>query len=177
MKNKTLQGNVVNDLTRHSALHLACRLNNEKMVEILLRHGADANIADRLKEPRFTAMHRAAWNGNLNIIKLLITYQFNCRKYINKIMNIKEPPYNYMSVFLILCVTGNVECMKYLYSNFSELIETKAKDTSGRNGIYLAARNKNLDMLEYLFTNVYDDKKLLNIMINAVPYQNSGRVK
>ena len=172
-----VQSGIVNNLTHKSLLHAACRLNNVKMVEMLLRHGADANIADGGKRPTFTTMHRAAWNGNLNIIKLLIKYQFNCRKYINSIISTKEPPHNLMSVFLVLCLEGHVKCMEYLYSNFSEWIDTNVKDTWGHNGIYLAVQNQNFEILEYLFTKVYDDKKLLKIMINASLDHDSGRVK
>ena len=149
------------------------------MVEVLLRHGADANVADcgGGKKRTFTPMHWAARNENLNIIQLLIKYQFNCTKYINSIMNIKQAPYNLMSVFLILCFNGNVKCMEYLYSNFGEIMETKATDKWGHNGIYLAVANKNLDMLRYLFAKVYDDDKLLSIMINAASHHHSTRVK
>ena len=166
----------MNNLAPNSLLHLACRLNREKIVEILLRHGADANIKDTGKKRTFTTMHWAAWNGNLSIMKLLIEYQFNYKKLINNRISIKQAPYNLMSVFLILCSNGNVECMKYLYSNFGEIIETKAKDMWGHNGIYLAVVNKNLDMLEYLFTNVYINDGLRNLMINAVSHQASVRV-
>ena len=167
----------MNNLAHNSLLHAACRLNNEKIVEILLRHGADANIADSRKKRTFTAMHWAAWNGNLHIMKLLIKYQFNYRKYINSVMNTNRAPYNLMSVFLILCFNGNVKCMKYLHSNFGEIIETKAIDTWGHNGIYLAVANKNLKMLKYLVSNVYSDEQFLKIMINAVPHHDSARVK
>ena len=45
-----------------------------QIAEILLEHGADANIGDQTGA---TPMHRGASKGNLDIVKLLLNY--NCR--------------------------------------------------------------------------------------------------
>ena len=170
------QSGIVNNVTHNSLLHVACKENREKIVEILLQHGADANITDNRQKATFTAMHWAVWKKNLNIMKLLIKYKFNCRKYINNIMS-KREPYNLMSVFLVLCSNGSVECMECLYSKFGELIQIEVKDRRGRNGVFLAIVNKHLDMLEYLFKNVYIDERLRKRMLNAVSHNDSVPVK
>ena len=173
IKKQTNVVNIVSDGT--TALHRACQLSNDKMVKLLLRNGADANVGDnKTKRLRSTTMHWAAWHGNLKIIKLLIKYQFNCPKLINAVLNINQPPYNLMSVFLILCSNGNVKCMEYLYSNYGKLIETQTIDRWGHNGIYLAVANEHLSMLKFLFTNVYKINRLRNDILNNTSRRESA---
>ena len=147
-------------------LHTACQAGNEKMVKFLVGEGANPNITQSGRRLRFTTMHWAAWHGNLKIIKLLTQHKFNYRLLINNIINIPIAPYNMMSVFLILCSNGNVECMEYLYSNFGKLIETRTSDSRGCNAIYLAVAKQHLTMLQYLFAKVYTTNPLKHIMAN-----------
>ena len=86
------------------------------MVKLLLKYGANPNVVDKTegKYKNMTTMHIAAFNSNVNMIKLLIEYQFDTNKLINNI--IMSNKYRCISVFLILCSNGNVECLKYLLS-------------------------------------------------------------
>lgn len=52
-----------------SAMHLAVRRGNDRLVELLIANGADVNARDF---EDYTPLHNAAWNGHLSLVELLV---------------------------------------------------------------------------------------------------------
>ena len=98
-----------------SALHIACELGTIKMIELLLKRNANANVID--KKTNKTGLLYAAKYGNLDIFDLFKGFKFNFRKFINK-FDINH----YISVFLVLCYYSHLHCLKYLFDNSSKAI-------------------------------------------------------
>ena len=139
-------------------IHMACHTNNSKIVRILLKHGANPNIVNKWENHTgVTTMHIAAMSGNKVVMKLLIEHGFNLDKLINQKMTGDEYPN--MTVFLILCMYGNVRCLSYL-STVCNSIDFGARTQFGRNGLHLAVANKHLDMVKFLLKNVYTNETI-----------------
>lgn len=51
-------------------LTIAVSIGNKEIIELLLKHGADINVQNRLK----SALHVAAYNNDVATMKLLIDY-------------------------------------------------------------------------------------------------------
>ena len=61
------------DLSGYSPLHYAARNNHEEICQMLLTKGANPNIYTY--SGKSTPLHRAAYMGHLNIVKLLLKYK------------------------------------------------------------------------------------------------------
>ncbi|XP_071839334.1 cyclin-dependent kinase 4 inhibitor B-like [Apostichopus japonicus] len=58
------------DTSGYTALHYACRNNNEDIATLLLSHGADINITTR--SGGASPLHRAAYMGHVRLTKFLL---------------------------------------------------------------------------------------------------------
>ena len=139
-----------------TALHIACDKNN------LLKYGAGpSQIGLRSRRRRCTTLHLAAMKGNLKMMQLLINNGFDLKKLVNAkvIIEFKDSCY-FMTVFLILCRDGNVECLDYLLSvcPFVDI------DRGIRFSILFGQRS----MLKYLITKVYNKKQVASELMRIV---------
>lgn len=57
-------------------LHNACSYGHYEVTEMLVKHGANVNVADLWK---FTPLHEAAAKGKYDIVKLLLQVRFRKR--------------------------------------------------------------------------------------------------
>lgn len=60
----------------YTCLHIASSLDHIDIVKILIGSGADVNI--KAEKSGRTILHEAAWNGNLNLVKYLISLNTLC---------------------------------------------------------------------------------------------------
>ena len=139
------------------------------MVKLFLAYGADPNLSNDIK---MTTMHIAARKKNVEMVKVLVEREFDIEKLINQI--VMGDRFEYRSVFLMLCSNGSVECLDYLLSVCKRNVKNKnkwlmdvfAKDSKGRNGLYVAVGHQKLSMCEYLLKKIYDNDELRQEMMN-----------
>lgn len=159
----------VNKLFKHQTpLHIACHKNNCSMVKLLLKNGADPSIVEK-KRRRYTTLHVAAIKGNKKIMKLLIDHGFDLEKLVDAeaIVSLFEYKINFMTVFLILCREGNVECLEYLLS-VCAFVKIGAQDFYKRNAIFLSIEFERISMLEYLISKVYDKNRIALELVKMI---------
>ena len=124
------------------------RLNNQKVVEFLIQHGADVNKSNALS---------VATNRCLeNMVKILIKY--NADK--DKVDNSGETP---------LCVAIRLGCMdivKYLVENGADVNKGKPNGSRGfafvpvgTTPLHIAVDSRNLEIIKYLVEHGADVKK------------------
>ena len=118
-------------------------------------------------------MHLAALFGNKVVMKLLIQYKFNLDKLINKKM--KGDEYPNMTVFLLFCMNGNVECLSYLLQ-ICNSVDFRARTQLGCNGLHLAVAYQHLNMVTFLLTNVYQKTKIRQKIFNQVGNSGHGNM-
>ncbi|XP_052077391.1 uncharacterized protein LOC127715391 isoform X2 [Mytilus californianus] len=89
-------------------LHIACKNRHVRIVECLIKGGADRDIKDKDKK---TALHYGCETGDINIVRLLTR---------NDVISINEKDAKGMAPIHIACEKGHEDVIKYL-------IEKKAK--------------------------------------------------
>ena len=62
----------ITTLEGSTALHIVCEAGHERMVDLLLRHGADREAVTLVASA--SPLHLAAKNGHLSVVELLILY-------------------------------------------------------------------------------------------------------
>ena len=150
-----------------TALHIACDKNNLSMVKLFLENGANPSQVET-KRRECTTLHLAAIHGNLKMMQLLISNGFDLGQLVNKEATIESTTsINFMSVFLILCHGGNVECLEYLLS-VCTFVDIEATDFFRRTGMGLAIVSKHRLMLKHLITKVYSKESIVLELVRMI---------
>ena len=139
------QVNLVDDEKR-SALHYSTMCvhgNSERMLRLLLLHGADANMKDRYG---YTAFMAAAANGNVRYMKILT--EKTHRK--NFDVNVKSTD---GFTALLLCAWKNrVESLQYLVDTFSDTIDINVTDNNGYSALIYFIKHNNIGAVRILLS-------------------------
>lgn len=119
-------------------LHHACSEGNQKMVEVLLEHGALVNISfiDG-KSP----LYKTCEKRHMQIAKLLLMHG----------AEINQEDENGRIPLHIISESGSREDAKLLINNGASI---NKRDSDGKTPLYISAQNSNTDVLEYLLQNV-----------------------
>ena len=138
------------------------------MVELLLKYGADSSLVEK-RRGKNTTLHVAATVGNKKMMKLLIENGFDLEKLVNEeaIVSLFDTEINWMTVFLILCDKGDVECLDYLLS-VCAFVDIERKDRYNRNGIVLSILSQQVSMVKYLITKVYDKSQICLELVGMI---------
>ena len=148
--------------TGQFAIEIACNNSDIQMIKLLLENGCDPNVSTNV------LVSICQHNNRLKILKSLITYGFDMKKFINEM----DDKYC-VCMFLCLCYYCDLKCLKYLIklSNNSMQfnINTVSCDNKLRNGLHLCISNKNTNetekykFLQYLLKKVYfSNENMLN---------------
>ena len=148
--------NQYDENNEYAPIHKACWKNNVEILTLLLKYNPNINLLCKPNNKKYTTMHIAALKQNVSMMKLLIQHGFDCQKFINNIYY----EHSHRSVFLELCVNGNVECMDYLMNKCKNKIDIQQRDINGFNGLHLAVKQQHLSMVEYLLDNVYNNHEM-----------------
>ena len=159
---------------------------------MILKRGGDVNFIDPNTD-KTMALVVCNHDNRTRLIKLLVDYDFNMNKLVNKY----DKEY-YVSLYLAVCYYKDLKCLQYLIQLSKEQkfeLNVLACDNKGRNGLHLAivepTNNINTDvnestintrknesqqqreqtkMVEYLLTKVYfpDNNNLNKIGITGI---------
>ncbi|MEE6457992.1 hypothetical protein FKM82_000139 [Ascaphus truei] len=124
----------VQDLSGHSALHLAVKSSHMECAKRLLQSKCPAELTDIAGK---TSMHYAAANDCLPIVQLLCEHK--CP------LNVKDLDGN--TALLISVLHGHTEVCKYLVDHRADM---NIKDQNGRTALMLACESGNFAMGEIL---------------------------
>jgi len=116
-------------------LSFAVQENQAKIAACLLEHGADPNPVN--KGDGSSALHVAAYDKNLQLIKLLVEHKAD--------VNLKN-----LKVFTPLhfaVSNGDIDTIKYLVEHGADV---NAVTSLGGTALYIAAGKGNLDVVKYL---------------------------
>lgn len=135
-----------------SALHLAARLNNGKLVKILLDAGISANITEKNRE---TPLFYACRECNDEILDLLFAYNKNNRMDVNA-KNIEG------QTALMLCSQDKTrqECLLKLLKFGANVNE---RDNTGKNAFYYAAESGFDACLDILLKHTPNFDEMINV--------------
>uniref|UniRef100_A0A8C5RWV4 Ankyrin repeat and death domain containing 1B n=1 Tax=Laticauda laticaudata TaxID=8630 RepID=A0A8C5RWV4_LATLA len=163
----------------NNALHFAVAGNHISAVDFLLHHKARVDIADK---HGLTAIHLAAWSGNLEIMLMLIkagadqkaknqegmnvlhfAAQNNGVRIVNyfirdlHLMELNKPDEKGRKPFLLAAEMGHEEMIDEL---ITLNLFTSEKDKEGNTALHLAAKNGHRDVLEILLQQWEDINEL-----------------
>ena len=136
-----------------TALHVS--FDSYYMAKKLLEKGANPNKLS-LNKMSTVSIAIAHFNSQtLDIINLLIEYNFDIKKYINT-FEMKR----YDTILSLTCRFGNLECLQLILqhakdNNFSAEIDYFVATNKGQTLIHLAAENNKYEIIEYLLKNIY----------------------
>jgi ankyrin repeat protein len=118
-----------------NALHLAAESNHEKMVELLLRRGANPNA---VSDGRWTALHNACQAGHVGVVKLLLAYGANVNAQLS----------NEVTALHWACLNGHTQVVELLL----ERPETNpyVKDSFDMTPMLCAAERHHKDIVKML---------------------------
>jgi ankyrin repeat protein len=117
-----------------TALHYAAYNGHSTIVELLLKAEADVNNKD---SDEWTALHHAAYNGHRAVFELLLDNGAD----INAQVRLR------ITAFHMAVLNGHKEVVK---ASLVREQDINAEDLRGRRGLYLAMRQDNKLMIEYL---------------------------
>jgi len=116
-------------------LHVAARLGQPEMVQLLLDRGADPNAASRFLDVQ--PLHSAGESGNVGVIQLLLDRKVA----VDARNHAKETP------LLLAAGAGSLHAVKLLLSHGAAL---KARDLLGRDALYHAASSDSIELVTFL---------------------------
>ncbi len=124
-----------NNITvKSNIFHYAALTGSLDRVKILLKKGADVNLAD---ECDITPLHYAALSGNLELVQYLVEQGAD----VNSTDNEKK------TVLTYAAQSGNLELVKWLV----ELgLDLNAKDYDNNTVLHYAAQSGNLELVQWL---------------------------
>ncbi|WP_257266248.1 ankyrin repeat domain-containing protein [Endozoicomonas sp. ONNA2] len=129
-----------------TALHLAVRLAQPEIIDMLMKHGANINASVKYKWR--TALHLAAESGQREILDKLLQHNAD----VNAQDSDGRTPLYYLT-----CADGQLDTIKYFMNT---LIVNKAdinhRDKYGITPLHFAAKNGQLDTFSYLLENGAD---------------------
>lgn len=124
------------DINLNTPLHLACLNDNENIVTILLKHGADVNARNI---QNLTALDISCNKGNLTLSKLLIEHKSP--------INSANPNERVNLPIHLACRSGNKNLVKYLIGSGADLSVLNEKE---ENVLDIAIKKGHRDIVETL---------------------------
>lgn len=119
---------------------LSCKNGNLKKVKELIKNGADVNLHDI---EGFAALHWAAYNGHLNIVKYLDVVKYLVKNGAE--VNLQDK-YGWTALHRAAW-SGNSKIVKYLVKNGADL---NLKNYKGNTALDIAVRKSHNDIGDYL---------------------------
>ncbi|XP_008144268.3 2-5A-dependent ribonuclease [Eptesicus fuscus] len=136
-----------------SPLHNAVQMNNEDMVDLLLRYGANPCLRKRNGTTPFIV---AGIVGNVRLLKL----------FLSKGADINERDLHGFTAFMEAAVYGKVEALRFLYENGAEvnlgrktMEDQERLKKGGATALMDAAKNGRVDVLRILLEEMGADVK------------------
>ena len=124
-----------NNITvKRNIFHYAALTGSLDRVKILLKKGADVNLADKCD---ITPLHYAALSGNLELVQYLVEQGAD----VNATDNEKK------NVLTYAAQSGNLELVKWLVKQGLDL---NAKDYDNNTVLHYAAQSGNLELVQWL---------------------------
>lgn len=117
-KGKSIVNN--QDKNGYAPLHYASRNNHFEICKYLLESGANVNL--KTKSCKSTALHRAAFIGNYDIVKLLIDYNSDPRE---SDCDGKTPLHKCVEQFLIKNDEKYIQILKILVENHPDVVHQR----------------------------------------------------
>ena len=148
------------------AFLLACCVNNTKVIKHFIDKKVNVNFVDR--SDNTTALYWAAFHGNLQFMKLLLEHGCDFKAFID----ICDKRHG-LSVFLGVCLSGNVECLDFLLNMDDLVINFIHRDNGGNSGLHLAIKKERVEMIKYLLENVYSSDNI-DINIDILQEENNN---
>ena len=96
------------------------------------------DIYDAANNEGMTALHYAAANGDINVVKILIENGADIKAQDTVLSR---------SVIHFAAESGNIDCIKYLTEKGADLLD---RDTFGATPLHYAARNNKLEVVKFL---------------------------
>ncbi|KAK1329279.1 hypothetical protein QTO34_011460 [Cnephaeus nilssonii] len=138
-----------------SPLHNAVQMNNEEMVDLLLRYGANPCLRKRNGTTPFIL---AGIEGNVRLLKL----------FLSKGADINERDLHGFTAFMEAAVYGKVEALRFLYEKGAEvnlgrktMEDQERLKKGGATALMDAAKNGRVDVLRILLEEMGADVKAL----------------
>ncbi|XP_061171283.1 putative ankyrin repeat protein RF_0381 [Saccostrea echinata] len=119
-----------------TVLHLSCRNNKIDMCKYLIN--TYPQLLDVTDKPGQTALHDAAFGGNIDLLKFLL----------KKGLDITRTIYDGKTVLHLCCRKGKIDLCECLVKTYSQL--PYAKDNNGHSALHDAALGGNVDLIRFL---------------------------
>ncbi|XP_062568050.1 serine/threonine-protein phosphatase 6 regulatory ankyrin repeat subunit B-like [Saccostrea cucullata] len=130
-------------------LHIACLNGKFDICEYLVENYP--HLLDVKDKSSNTVLHDAAWEGNVEQVKLLI----------EKKMNIFSRQEDGETILHQCCRSGKMEMCEYLVNHFSELMEIR--DNNGWTVLHSACSGGSVDIVSFLLNKGLDINVLSNV--------------